>query len=245
MIYVFGMLGGFIASLLLFLLSRRRKPEWIIEDYTTGENHTQNWTKYNNIAWIVSNMVNLIIVVLFMITASVGIQETLPYSMITTVLTYMFIQSVYTDNSFRKVDRMSLYLSCLIAFSGNLLFVFYNPVNIAFWVITMIVSFSLVMFPIMGASDGRAILLLSIALVPLTSVGYFFLSIILFIVLSLLFVIFEILRNTRKLGFSDSLKNSGKSIPAVPLILFPALAIVFDRFFPWVNYLNTDFFWFL
>lgn len=236
------LVGGWVSSHLLYIHSRVRIPGWIDD-----ETKHSGWKRWNFAALIVSSVVVVVVACLLLLEAFT-VWFNLAFIVMTSVIMYMFVQSLHTDVKYRLVDRWSLYFASLISFIPNLLLAVNGNVDVPVWAIFMLVALALTFFPIMGASDGRALFLAAVATVPLFPTGYYFLGVILFLFFAFVHVVVSAVKDKHRNGVIAVIRSvfgDKRSIPAVPFILAPFILLIADVFTGWVQSLPEDLFWFL
>lgn len=208
----------------LWVFNNKIKPDWV------GE-LTTSWKKINLIALISSVLFGLITYFIFD-----NIESLLRFSAVvsSSLLTYCFVQSAFTDTTVRKVDRRTLWFSSIVLLfvNGGLLLVKENEKMLFLYVVCCIVSSILIFIPgLVGASDGRAFLLATAASLPIIGFHLFTRGWIAFLVAIVLYSVIASSRDyllKKEYSFKDFMKILfvKVSIPAVPFILGPFIVII-------------------
>lgn len=207
----------------LFLLCLNRPPIWV--DKLPED---KSWKKIQKVSLIGAIIISLACVP-FPVNLPLWMKVTLAVS--TSVLSYMFIQSLYTDPLLRLVDRKSFFAANLIAIASTGVFLFYsqNQMLLVLTVVCSLISMSLILLPIgMGQSDGRAFLMLSIIDIPFINLNGFIHALEAVIVLFVLYCLKIILFSRERTSFKEKIVRiveSKVSLPAVPMILGPSVFV--------------------
>lgn len=210
---------GAAVAVLLYLHSVVFKPVWA-DDLKT------DWKTINNIS---------VFPTLLMIWVTFFIFRDLDFWLVTgatvsiAALTYCFTQSAFTDPQVRSVDRRVLYLAMVppLGVHGYLLTRVEGNPELILWIVLIMASAALVFLPLMGPSDGRALLLASIAAFPILGINWFTYALFGFVAGLLLYNLILAIYRRKTLGVpilkSFAMKTS---FPAVPFILFPFVVAI-------------------
>lgn len=193
-------------------LSTLRKPVWTPP--------TVNWKKINLIVAVCSAIYSTFI---FFLVKDFSILEQVGALSASASLAYITFQSLYTDPKYRKVDRRLFYLGYPIPIIANFLLFKEDDAFLTIWFIFMVASLALIFIPkLMGASDGRAFFFFVVALYPIMQYNGFLVVLGGMMLLSVCYAIYDAIRNKEDKGFFKKVVSI-KSMPAVPMILLPAL----------------------
>lgn len=195
--------------------------------------HTPPWASSLPLSWRRVNLLS------FAATLALGLPTLIAsaYPSLTevlclSVLSYATAQSLATDCYARQVDRHSLRAALLLpaVVNGTVLWRQGNEILLTYTFVMVVAASTLLLLPrIMGASDARALLLVIVTVVPLLGLPGF----IAFMKLALLSLVVGHLlvcaQQARRGELSWRLWTWLKvkvSLPAVPLILLPALSLI-------------------
>jgi hypothetical protein len=148
----------------------------------------------------------------------------------TSVVTYCLTQSVFTDFTLHLVDRQSLYAAAIVTFPLHLATAirYDNELLYAPWAIVIIGFGALVFMPgIVGPSDGRALLLVSVSTYPIIE-SQFIQAFAFFIGSALVYILLRALYiscREKKLRTLKRELSGKKQHPMVPFILMPFLLV--------------------
>lgn len=214
-----------IAGLVLLVNSVYRKPdsEWFNESKSS-----KKWRSINLLSFIIS--------VVFGTLTQFTMQDFFPTDfkiisgVFSTLLTYISVQSLFTDFYDRRVDRKGLRIACLISlFLGFYLIVQNDPIYIFLYVFYLILAISTLFFispstkePFIGQSDSRAIILVVLSAFPVLGISYFNMAAFGVVLLVLLYGVFL---SFKLKDFNIFFKNK-VSMPMVPFILIPYAVFV-------------------
>lgn len=211
---VVALLASCGAALLLAAFSVLSPPAW-------REEVKGDWKKINGIAALIA-------------AASGGVSAatwaslpSLPLAAIavsTACLMFASLQAAVTDPQLRLVDRRMLYVAMLPPLVLHFLLMKDQGLPFTIWLIFIMVSAALIFLPgLMGASDGRALLLVAIAAFPPLGTKYFVWGFAGFILLALLYSVWKAraeATSSKPLQFLKAIVAK-RSVPAVPMIILP------------------------
>lgn len=203
-------------------------PEWFFKVRT-------DWKKINVISLCSGAVVTIITA---LVAENLSWLPMLGITSAAGLMTFVGVQSIFTDPQARAVDRRVLYLAMVPPLAINLAVFLVNSGDPTFsvWVILICVTTALLPFPfLMGPSDARALMLVAIAAFPplgMTWTGYGFGVVLAGIIgyTIIMAVIDTIQADSKKLKTFFKYFIIKHSIPAVPFILLPfALMIPLSR----------------
>lgn len=206
----------------LFLSSTLRAPDW-------NNNLNTNWKKINIISVLIGFAYSMINFGLYWsmhhnIIALIGMVLT------SAVLGFAFAQSVITDVKLRLVDRKMLFLSVLLSGLSNYGTMFYYHANYLVFLTTIyaLVASVFILLPrLIGASDGRALLLITVGAFPLLSIHMFAYGICLMFISFMVYSFYFSWRDYRRGNITlMGIFTNKVSIPAVPIIIFPMMLMI-------------------
>ena len=205
------------AALLIFSLAS--PPEW-------RERFLGSWRKIN----VISATLAAVGAVFSVATWSSTPPLVLTAIAVSTVsLWFATVQSIYTDPALRLVDRRMLYLSMLPPLILHFIALKDSQVMLTSWVIFMLASGALIFLPgVMGASDGRALLLVAIAAFPILGFRFLTWGFTGFLLIVICYSIIRALQDRRQGSKDNMLKlfTKKRSVPAVPMILAPFAVLI-------------------
>jgi len=226
MIWIFlSILVGEALVTLLYHNSLKRVPEWISEN-----SMETSWVTYNKRACYISTFFIILSSVLYY--NKMGILSSILATLFIGSVSYLLVQSLLTDLKLRLVARKPQEISIISLFfiAGVYTSIVLGIPNLITFTLLAITGIMLVLLPLMGASDGRAFMLIligSFPLIGLNGILYTALSIIsLFLIIAVFIAIYK--------------KSMKFTIPAVPIILFPSLIITL--IYPMIFFLKRYFY---
>lgn len=192
----------------------------------------KEWKKINFLSFFVSSTFGILTQLImykdfdndFTVIASIS----------SSLLTYITVQSFFTDFYDRRVDRKGLRISCLISAVFGFYLIFQNdPIYMFLYVIYILLATStfFIRSPVtkklyVSQSDSRAIILVVLAAFPILGINYFNTAALMVALMVILYGVFAALKN-RDFGI---LYKKKISIPMVPLIVAPfSLAVTFSH----------------
>lgn len=192
-----------------------RPPAW-------RERYQGNWARMNFLALLIAVSGAAVTTVAW---ANLPLLPLTAVAAASASLTFATVQSLHTDPALRLVNRHMLYLAMVLPLllHGWVLLPQGGPLVTA-WVVFMLAAGALVFLPgLMGASDGRALLLVAVAAFP--PLGFRLLSWGLggFLLLAFTYAFATGVREVglRRPGKLLQAVGAKKSLPAVPMILAP------------------------
>lgn len=210
-----------------FVMSRTPSPDWF-------HKITTSWKKVNLVA-LGSGAVMAIGTA--MLSGGLHWLPTVGIAMSAGLMTFAGMQAAFTDPQARSVDRRMLYLVMIPPFIINLVIYLMNPNDPAFavWMILILFTGALLPFPLMGASDARALIIVSVAAFPPIGLVFFSYGFGIFLVSIIVYTlvmaaITSAKANEKKTKTFFKYIVGKHSIPAVPFIILPfALLIPISR----------------
>lgn len=199
-----------IASVLMSF-SLFYKPFWIDD----GPLKTK-WNIINICAFIFSIIIGIIT---YFIHGSF-FEESTVMSLSSTVLSFVLVQTLFTDFCQRLADRRLLRIANFIVGIAGVWFLYsYDDTYLTLLYILLFLGATLIVFlPQIGASDGRAMQLVVLGTFPFLLLEGFQIGLIVFLIEILLFGAYHSIRRKSLRGFWTKI-----SVPMVPLIIFPFL----------------------
>lgn len=208
-------LGGTIATAALFyaVAGRRNRPIY-------GDDSRLSSKSIFKLAFLLAGAVGVLLSVLQSLALS-GL-DLLGFATVTltTMVSFLLVVFAYTDHRFRSADRVLLHWAIGVAIGIGILRLLEmqsEPKTVLF-IFGILVSFSLMFVPSLGASDARAFILLFAVGIPTLDIIYTWYVFLAGIVLWLAYGI----------GSAIAKRSMKVSIPLVPYILLPlAVAPIF------------------
>lgn len=198
------------------LFSIKSPPEWLPEGKLLP-----HWSKINVASLIVSFIVSGL--TYFFLYADFIVQYKTIASLSAGVVSFVLIQTIFTDGFQRLADRRILRFANVISLVVGLWFLisyesyFFILIYLLFFLFASIVVF----LPGIGMSDGRAIQLIVLSVFPVIGIEGFQKGILLFIPIILLYGLIIAAKNKTLKGLFTKI-----SVPMVPLMLAPFLTIL-------------------
>lgn len=209
-----ALLAAAVAALSLAGFSLATPPAWV-------EEYKGNWKNLNLRAALIAAVSGGV---------SVATWASLPFLPLTAIavstacLTFATVQALGTDPQLRLVDRRMLYVAMLPPLALHFILMRDQGLNFTIWLIFIMVSAALIFLPgLMGASDGRALLLVAVAAFPPLGTRYFVWGFVGFIFITLAYSVLQARKEASlqtPAAFAKAV-IAKRSVPAVPMIILP------------------------
>lgn len=209
-VHLLTLLIASASLIVMFTHSIKRPPTWL-----SNGPLEKHWKKINITGLITSVFLGLIAFIIY--RNFIPEYQALAVSS-TMILSFILVQSFFTDVAQRLVDRKVLYWAMF--FMGIIatwfVFTFGDETLKITFVLFVIISSAFIFLPVFGASDGRALTLMVMASIPVLGTQQFINASYIFIALLILIGIIMAIK-TRKMKVM---------IPAVPIIIAPYLSYI-------------------
>lgn len=214
-----AIISPILTSLALFFVSYWAKEEWMSKDQIKS----MGWKRINIVSLLVSLVVSLSFALAYDMSEHYLSSQMLILSAISALI-YCLIQSV-TDFFSRRVYRWTLRSANIIVFvfAAIDLLMHGETKVFAMYVIAVLVVSLLSFVPSIGMSDVRALQLVAISVIPI--VGFFVFVYYYLIGFTVAILLYAVILSIMKKDFKILIKRI--SIPLVPIIISPALIILF------------------
>lgn len=214
-----AIISPILTSLALFFVSYWAKEEWMSKDQIKS----MGWKRINIVSLLVSLVVSLSFALAYDMSEHYLSSQMLTLSAISALI-YCLIQSV-TDFFSRRVYRWTLRSANIIVFvfAAIDLLMHGETKVFAMYVIAVLVVSLLSFVPSIGMSDVRALQLVAISVIPI--VGFFVFVYYYLIGFTVAILLYAVILSIMKKDFKILIKRI--SIPLVPIIISPALIILF------------------
>jgi hypothetical protein len=205
-----------IVPTFLTLFSIKRPPEWI-----AGGVLAPFWFKINLLSLSISTVFTLAVFFLF---NEYKIEYKAVATLSAAILSFVTVQTTFTDFNHRKADRRVLRIANLTSLIAGFWFLnTYDKQNLIFFAILAIAATATLFVESIGDSDARALQLVVLSALPVLGISGMQLGIVGFLILSLAYgLVFAVQKKSFKI-----LMTKKMSIPAVPLIIAPFAILVF------------------
>lgn len=214
-----AIISPILTSLALFFVSYWAKEEWMSKDQIKS----MGWKRINIVSLLVSLVVSLSFALAYDMSEHYLSSQMLILAAISALI-YCLIQSV-TDFFSRRVYRWTLRSANIIVFvfAAIDLLMHGETKVFAMYVIAVLVVSLLSFVPSIGMSDVRALQLVAISVIPI--VGFFVFVYYYLIGFTVAILLYAVILSIMKKDFKILIKRI--SIPLVPIIISPALIILF------------------
>jgi hypothetical protein len=216
------LIAVFIVPTFLALFSIKRPPEWI-----AGGVLAPFWSKINLLSLITSVALSLIT---FLTLSAYMIEFRAVATLSSAVLSFITVQTFFTDFAHRRADRRVLRIANLLSLIAGYWFLnTYDKSNLIFYAVFAISATAVLFVKSIGDSDARALQLVVLSGLPVVGIFGMQLGIVGFLILTLTYgAALAIKSRSFKL-----LLTKKTSIPAVPLIVAPfAILVLFLPLLP-------------
>lgn len=209
------LIAVFIVPTFLALFSIKRPPEWI-----AGGALAPFWSKISLLALSVSAVLSA---VTFFTLNSYMMEFRAVTTLSSAILSFVTIQTFFTDFAHRRADRRVLRIANLLSLVVGCWFLnTYDSQLLVFYAVFAIAATATLFVQSIGDSDARALQLIVLSALPALGIAGMKFGIVGFLVLTLLY---GIVWAIKKKSFR-SLLTKKVSIPAVPLIVAPFAALM-------------------
>jgi hypothetical protein len=204
------LIAVFIVPTFLALFSIKRPPEWIAEGALAPF-----WSKINLLGLLVSAVLST---VTFLTLNSYMMEYRVVAALSSAILSFVTVQTFFTDFTHRKADRRVLRIANVISLAVGYWFLnTYDKQSLVFYAVFAIAATAVLFLNNVGESDARALQLIVLSALPVLGIAGMKLGIVGFLALTLIYgIIWAVKQKSFKL-----LLTKKASIPAVPLIVAP------------------------
>lgn len=201
---------------LLLLLSLLKIPQWVKDSVLES-----SWKRINLIAYTSSVVISL---ANFFIQLRYDVFTASMTGLYLSILIFVFGQTVMTDFNLRHADRWVLRLSMVISFAIGLWYfsVVGDLLMTGIYLVLALLSAILIFVPGLGASDGRAIVLIVCSCLPVLGLQGFQYGFLALLGTIIVYGIYLALKHkSLRMIFSNKV-----SLPMVPILLFPFIVTI-------------------
>lgn len=213
---IIGLTVVLALTLVLFAYTLKFTPSWVKED----DSLSPVWTRLNIIGLIAAFLSSLIT---FFVYGEYQIEYQIVAALSASLLAFVLCQTSVTDFAKRLADRQLFRLANAITALAGVWFLwkYVNTVNLIIYVFLFLVMSIFLFIPKIGASDGRALQLVTLATFPVLGLEGFQYG---FLLMGVILFVYAIIHAVHNKSFKDLLTKV--SIPMVPIIVSPFLLMV-------------------